>query len=245
MIHFNHQANLHTEAGPRAALPIIFANRNLNSVLDVGCGIGTWLKAALELGITDIVGIDGIRVPKEQLLIPTERFFLQDLTEEWKLARRFDAVLCLEVAEHLDKSYAEMLVRNIVAHSDFIVFSAACPGQPGQHHVNCQWPSYWQEHFNNLGYVCDSSIRCQIWENECIEPWYRQNLFTAIYKPNIAGQEPRLQALVHPQMIPFLVNKNRYRSLIRAEIEAGGLPVSWYFRTLLKALLAKLVRYIR
>ena len=38
-------------------------------MLDVGCGVGTWLKAFEELGVKEIEGVDGVDLPKNQLLI--------------------------------------------------------------------------------------------------------------------------------------------------------------------------------
>ena len=82
-----------------------------------------------------------------------------DLTQEWSLGRRFDAVLCLELAELCEAGHASGLVEGLAAHSDTISFSAACPNQGGQHHVNCQWPDYWQQLFNVRGYGCSDTPR--------------------------------------------------------------------------------------
>jgi len=38
------------------------------SVLDVGCGIGTWLRAFQTAGVEAIVGVDGPYVDRDQLL---------------------------------------------------------------------------------------------------------------------------------------------------------------------------------
>ncbi len=40
-----------------------------DSLLDAGCGTGTWLRAAQELGVNNIFGVDGIAVEADQLLI--------------------------------------------------------------------------------------------------------------------------------------------------------------------------------
>ena len=105
----------------------------------------------MDLGITDVTGVDGVEVPADKLEIPASHRRTQDLTRSWNLGRRFDMALCLEVGEHLDELHSGTLVDALVRHSDLIVFSAACPGQSGQHHVNCQWPEYWQAKFNDAG----------------------------------------------------------------------------------------------
>ena len=49
-------------AGRRAVLPMLLRTTTPSSLLDVGCGIGTWLRAALELGIDDLIGMGGVEV---------------------------------------------------------------------------------------------------------------------------------------------------------------------------------------
>jgi len=216
-IDYDHSRNGHTLNGPQAALPLFFAHEKPKSLLDVGCGTGTWMRAAQDLGVTDIFGIDGVEVPTDQLNVPKQLIRLCNLSLPWNLDRRFEVVLCLEVAEHLDASPAETLIDGLVRHGNTIYFSAACPGQIGQHHVNCQWPAYWQQLFNGRGYVCEDSLRWQIWDDERIEPWYRQNLFVARQAPRDAGHEPRIKGVVHPGI--FLGTT----SVFQARIESLGL----------------------
>jgi len=237
-VDYNHDRNRHTLEGSQAALPEIFADWKPASLLDVGCGTGTWLKAALESGIQDVFGLDGVAIPAKELLIPLPCFRQQDLTLPWNLGRRFDAVLCLEVAEHIEGRFGAMLVEALTRHADVVVFSAAIPGQPGQHHVNCQWPAYWQKRFNAQGFACDDAVRWRVWDDERIEPWYRKNLFVARRNPATAGQEARLRPVIHPELLPKLFGADRRR--FRVEIESGGLSTRWYWRTPFVASWAKL-----
>lgn len=240
IIDYDHARNRHTLEGPRVALPKIFGESKPASLLDVGCGRGTWLNAAREIGITDILGLDGVAIPQEELLIPAEFFRRQDLTIPWNLHRRFDAALCLEVAEHLNEEFGGQLVATLTNHSDTVVFSAACPGQPGQHHVNCQWPVYWQSLFNDQGYVCSDAVRWELWDDTQIEPWYRQNMFLARRDPAHAGKEPRIPSVMHATM------QSRFERSFFADhvlqIENGRMPMFWYLRTFFKGPLAKVRR---
>ena len=246
-VDYNHAGNLHTLAAPLAVLPVLFGRGYPTCLLDVGCGLGTWLKSALDLGIADVVGIDGVDVRQKGLLVADYHFRLQNLTQPWDLARRFEAALCLEVAEHLPASAAAGLVDNLVRHSDLIAFSAACPNQVGDHHVNCQWPAYWQELFNARGFRCSDDVRWQIWGDARVEPWYRQNLFVAVRDENGAGKEDRLAPVLHPDMVPYWWTHASAELFSKHtdEIEHGRLPLAWYLKASFRAAAAKLLRKVR
>jgi ribosomal protein L11 methylase PrmA len=47
------------EYSSRRILELVFGYYRPNSLLDVGCGLGTWLKMATTLGVTDVMGVDG------------------------------------------------------------------------------------------------------------------------------------------------------------------------------------------
>jgi SAM-dependent methyltransferase len=246
MIDYNYEHNVHTVQGAAATLSRVFSSNVPTTLLDVGCGTGTWLRAAKEMGILHVVGVDGIIADENQLHIQRSNLVQHDLTAPFNLGRRFDVVLCLEVAEHIPESSATTLVSSIVSHSDNVLFSAACPGQAGQHHINCQWPSYWQRLFNSHGFVCDDSIRWRIWEDSRIEPWYRQNIFWARRDPFAAGQEARLRSVLHPALFDAVSYTNA--KAVDQELEliaAGSMQWSWYFTVAMRAAFAKVIRRSR
>ena len=251
-IDFDHKCNLHSVSGAWAALHKLFAGLPPTSVLDIGCGTGTWLRAALDLGVSEVYGIDGVPIEPDELLVPQQFFQVEDLTRRIDLGRKFDIVLCLELAEHLPADAAPTLIDTLVTHSDLILFSAAAPYQQGQHHINCQWPSYWQDLFNMQGYVCDDSFRWQLWEIQAVEPWYRQNIFVARRASVIAGQEPRINSVIHPDMLrikAFEVFERIEREVERRsvnkcidEIETGSKSLSWYISLFSKTIATKVGR---
>lgn len=146
------------------------------SIVDVGCGTGTWLQVACEKGIDDVLGLDGPWVDPDALEIPAESFLAADLAAPPELDRVFDLVLSLEVAEHLPPSKAEDFVDHLTALGPMVVFSAAVPGQGGSGHTNEQWPEYWSELFARRGYEAVDCLREVLWNNDDVEWWYSQNV---------------------------------------------------------------------
>jgi SAM-dependent methyltransferase len=241
-LHYNHAQDLHSRSGALAGMGKFLAERSIASLLDVGAGTGTWLGAALEYGVTDVVGIDGVSVDESRLFVPREAILIHDLRMPFRLERRFDAAICLEVAEHLPESSAETLIKSICAHTDFVFFSAAAPGQQGESHINCAPPGYWQEKFNACGFACSDQLRAKIWSENDIEPWYRQNLFVAHHDPCVAGREPRIPHAIHPDMIRYMdfpeSPSERRLAQTKArltEIEAGLAGSRYYIARLRKS----------
>jgi SAM-dependent methyltransferase len=225
-----HSENIHNLAAPREIVPIILRTVRPSSVLDVGCGNGTWLKVFEDNGVTDYVGIDGSEY-SARFHIGIDKYRKKDLTLPFDLKRKFDLVLCLEVAEHIAASSADALIDTIVKHGDHILFSAAIPGQGGQHHVNEQWPRYWQSKFLAHGFHFHDIIRPLIWENDVIEPWYRQNIF--LISKNVS-EDKRMIAVVHPDVyVSALRNKDEMIESIKSGRQGVRLSVSIMFRSVM------------
>jgi hypothetical protein len=241
-IDYDHKLNPHRNDDGAIVIPILFADGVPKSLLDVGCGTGTWAKAVRDNGVADTLGIDGNALSPTAFISQSD-FKLVDFTTSWNLGRCFDMALCLEVAEHLDEQYASLLVECLTRHADKIVFSAACPGQGGQHHVNCQWPEYWQQRFNTFGYACVDSIRPNIWTDHRIAPWYRQNMFVATHDPEHAGHEPRIQSKLHPEIFGLSQHCSTIEGYQKL-IESGTLPWKWYATIAFKAFYSKMKRRI-
>jgi SAM-dependent methyltransferase len=192
-------------------LPIVLAMLSPRSIVDIGCGVGTWLAVALEAGILDVVGVDGTYVDRSLLQIPDARFVAHDLTKEIDLKRSFDLMVSLEVAEHLPARAADVFVDSLVRHGPIVLFSAAIPGQGGTAHVNEQWPAYWADRFEKRGYVAIDCLRELVWNDQKIEYWYRQNVIlyanheSLISHPRLMAENERRggvpMALVHPELL--------------------------------------------
>ncbi|HEY1186257.1 MAG TPA: class I SAM-dependent methyltransferase [Gemmata sp.] len=162
------------------------------SVLDVGCGLGTWLAEFARAGVTDYLGMDGDYVLRTDLLIPAERFRPADLATAPHPGRRFDLVTCLEVAEHLPEASAAPFVAMLTGAAPVVLFSAAVPGQGGVNHINEQWPPYWRALFAAHGFVRLDPVRPRVWRDGRVEWWYRQNVYLFV-REELLSQRPEFR----------------------------------------------------
>jgi len=160
----------------QVVVPIVLSLINCDSVVDVGCGIGGWLKEFERNGVTDYLGVDGDYVSRDLLEIPRERFRALNLENLIDFGRRFDLACSLEVAEHLPKSCSRSFVSALVAAAPIVLFSAAIPRQGGTNHINEQWQSYWAALFAEHSYIAVDCVRPIIFGDRRIEWWYRQNI---------------------------------------------------------------------
>ncbi len=144
------------------------------TMLDVGCGDGTWVKKFRELGLEGY-GIDGPWSPfRDAILWDFSK--RRDLSEIILPRRHFDFILSLEFLEHLDQKNSRQIIEWLCSLTNTVVFSAALPGQGGTHHINEQRVEYWTKQFSDFGFVACDALRPKIWSNSDIAPWYRQNI---------------------------------------------------------------------
>jgi len=146
------------------------------SLVDVGCGSGTWCRAfADRFASADVRGIDGDYVDRSHLVIEQTQFLAHDLTLPLAADRRFGLAMSLEVGEHLPPENGPELIRTLVGYADHVLFSAAVPGQGGEYHVNERPLEYWRGLFRSHGYVAVDCVRPALHGNPQVEPWYRYN----------------------------------------------------------------------
>lgn len=187
-------------------LDFIASMVKINSIVDVGCGSGTWLQNAIDMGITDIVGLDGSYAEKE-LIIPVKYFQPTNLEEPIKFRlKKFDLAISLEVAEHLSVKRSDSFIYDLCQLSDVVLFSAAVPYQGGTGHINENWSEYWAEKFSHNGYVVLDIIRKEVWNNKNVEWWYKQNTFLYVKQEKLSSlfnditpNNPKQLSLIHPE----------------------------------------------
>jgi SAM-dependent methyltransferase len=207
-----------------------------SSVVDVGCGDGSWLAVFRDLGVRYVLGLDGPWIDLEDLQIHAADFRRADLEKRIELEKKFDLAISLELAEHLSPKRAEGFVADLIRLSDVILFAAAIPGQGGVNHINEQWPSYWAEIFSHQGYHKIDTIRRMIWDNHSIPYWYRQNILLFANR-KAAEIHPALAALqntsrdlpldvVHPDLYQRRLKQLAKRVKVKRWVRK--LPNSWW-----------------
>ena len=226
-------------ASARVIVPIVLDLFSPRSVVDVGCGIGTWLSAFEEHGVSDVVGVDGDYVNRDDMLIEQGRFIAHDLQQPLRLDRSFDLAVSLEVAEHLAPKAAATFVESLVRLAPAILFSAAIPQQSGAGHRNEQWPDYWAALFARHGYQPVDCIRHRVWSHPDVEVWYAQNALLYVEGSMLAHHARLAREFRPPAEALPLVHPRLY---LAALVDA---PNRLTTRTLLAALPRAVVRTLR
>jgi SAM-dependent methyltransferase len=177
-----------SQGSARGVLPHVLRMFAPTSVVDIGCGVGTWLSVLSEFGVARTLGVDGAYVDKDQLLIDRAAFRSHDLSTPLGLGERFDLAVSLEVAEHIVAASAGTFVESLVRAAPLVMFSAAIPhqGGGGGDHVNEQWPEYWVERFAVHDYVPYDCIRPLVWDDPSVAYYYAQNTFIFVDRRRVS-----------------------------------------------------------
>ncbi|MGD0773100.1 MAG: methyltransferase domain-containing protein [Candidatus Solibacter sp.] len=175
----------------RVVVPVVMdLLGEVRSVIDVGCGTGTWLAEFARVGVRDILGLESNELTS-QLDVDSSHVAVVDASKPFHLDRCFDLAVSLEVAEHLPEPCAVDFIRSLTQLAPVVLFSAAIPGQGGVGHVNEQWPSYWTAHFAANGFKVVDCLRDRVWRDGRVEWWYRQNLLLFV-RQDVFKNYPRI-----------------------------------------------------
>jgi SAM-dependent methyltransferase len=200
----------------RVIAPVVVGFLKPSSVVDVGCGLGHWLAAFQDSGVTDVIGIDSEQIDLSQLGFDPELFIALDLAKPFELNRTFDLAVCLEVGEHLAAASAAVLVSSLAGLAPLVLWSAAIPHQGGHGHVNEQWTDYWAALFAQNGFEPVDGLRQLFWSDERVESFYAQNilLFVRSDRRDLLDGIPELTACFAPP--PSYVHPDLYLRYVAA-----------------------------
>jgi len=156
---------------------IITKHLSFNSIFDIGCGMGIYLEEFHRLG-KEVLGcdysIDGLRISPKEFTA-----FQADATKPITLNKKFDLLICFEVAEHIQKKHSRQLVANCTRNSDIILFTAAPVGQGGVGHINEQPYEFWIDLFSEHSFELDSPLTSYMraeMQKEKVVFWIANNL---------------------------------------------------------------------
>ena len=157
-------------------VPHVLRLVGVTSVVDFGCGVGTWLRAFQEHGVDDLLGFEGDWITEKRQFVSPGTIQIMDLNEPRAAPRPYALAMSLEVAEHLLPESAEPFVAALCASAPVVLFSAAIPGQGGTKHINERWQDYWAGLFAENDFEAWDIIRPLIADEKQIESFYRQNI---------------------------------------------------------------------
>src|SRR5260221_11788593 len=84
---------IHQQASNNSAREVIAVVLNMIqpvSVIDIGCGIGTWLSVWKQNGVYNILGVDGNYVETKKLLITKSEFVPFNLEDGYHSDKKYD-----------------------------------------------------------------------------------------------------------------------------------------------------------
>jgi hypothetical protein len=124
---------------------------NVRSVIDVGCAEGLCPFFFHNYGCV-VRGVDGSRMAKSNSRIPEFHDVHDFESGPYVPPSSYDLVWCCEFVEHVEEHFADNFMETFKSSQRFIALCHGVPGQPGWHHVNCQWAEYWIERVEAIGY---------------------------------------------------------------------------------------------
>lgn len=137
---------------------LIYDKFKPKSVVDFGCGSGSYLYFFSKLGVNKLKGFEGSQKAIELALIDKKNIDKCDITKKIELDETYDICICFEVAEHLHEDCVDVFLDNLCSSSATILFTAAPPSQGGRHHVNLKPIQYWIQKFEERHYYYQKSL---------------------------------------------------------------------------------------
>lgn len=154
MVDENHLGGFIIENDPATFTPnlwkYICKNYNINSVIDVGCGMGYAIKEFLKY-TPNVIGLDGSDYCMSNSPIKDHIKQIDFTKTKYKPEQNYDLVWSCEFLEHVEEQYMDNYFETF-KRSKYCAVTYAGVGQEGHHHVNCQDKSYWIQKFQLYGF---------------------------------------------------------------------------------------------
>lgn len=145
-----HENETHLDDG---ALSYLMAAFDVKSMVDIGCGPGGMVQLAMRKGL-DVIGLDGdfeVERPSEV----ADKIVIHDFVKgPYQLDKMYDLAWTVEFVEHVEEKYMDNFI-DVMKQCKYVIMTHAFPNQPGHHHVNCQFASYWIREMEKRGFIYD------------------------------------------------------------------------------------------
>jgi hypothetical protein len=182
--------NIHKQYLPSYKKLAEYLKNKVTSITDYGCGHGLLVECLINENV-DAYGLEGSDSAKEIWNKENfNKYQIYDFTKDDNIyiIPKTEYVISTEVAEHLDKKYAEKFIKNLLVNDPKLVFFGAATvfQDRGQNpsHINEQPFMYWVNLFNNYGYDIDlkETYELKRFFGENIKLfincwWYPKNMF--------------------------------------------------------------------
>lgn len=132
------------------AFDYLAARFGVRTMIDVGCGPPGMVYYAALRGVK-AVGVDGDPTVAHCSHVVIEH----DYARKPLYVGEFDLGWSVEFVEHVEERFVPNVMETFRG-CRVVFLTAAVPGQPGYHHVNCQPREYWVEQFRRFGFELDA-----------------------------------------------------------------------------------------
>ena len=158
----------------------IVATVSPRTAIDVGCANGYLMESLARRGVT-VRGIEGSRACLKYLVVDPNLVLIADLRKPIaEPVGVYELAVSLEVGEHIEEEYADQYLDTLCMLSNFILMTAAPPGQRGTHHVNCQPQEYWVQKMLRRGYR--RLPEAEMTYRQALESWKENKHMDAYYR---------------------------------------------------------------
>jgi 2-polyprenyl-3-methyl-5-hydroxy-6-metoxy-1,4-benzoquinol methylase/predicted SAM-dependent methyltransferase len=146
-----HEGITHLDEG---ALDYLVSKFDIRTMLDIGCGPGGMVKLATSKGLL-AVGVDGDPRLRTSSGLNAQQLIIHDFTQgPPEIGEEYDLAWSVEFLEHVSQQFQQNYMK-LFRQAKLVFCTAAPPGKPGHHHVNCRDQEYWIRAFRNYGFHYD------------------------------------------------------------------------------------------